>query len=476
VVEEKVEVAPQQRSKTRDLEMKNRQSKLKKMMGSAQPEHEDDGSGFLACAKRFVASPRFETVFACLIVANTLVMAAESQYSGVDVGFKLGHPGTPRPATEAWPGAEQAFEALDWIFGVSFTVELFVKICVMRCQFCKECWNIIDSIIVGMWLFTSAATFPLPIDPMLLRLARLARLLRLLKLIRTIQLFDSLYLMTTAMIGSFSVLLWSVVLLGIVQMMIACLLQSLLQDYILDDNNPMDARKQVFKFYGTFARAMLTMFEMTLGNWMVPCRALVENVSEWYMIFSLLHKMVIGFSVVTVMTAVFIQETFKVASIDDGIMMMNKERAKKTHMKKIGALFEFADKDNDGEINPDEFKLVVQDQEVRTWLAAMELDVRDDDELFQLLDTDHNGRLSADELVTGVSRLKGSAKNYDMVALQKGNDQILALLDSTHKLAMVNLQKDGGKLKELLQQTCHMMELRHSVPANAMPQINRYAL
>jgi len=179
---------------------------------------------------------------------------------------------------------------------------------------------------------------------------------------------------------------------------------------------------------------------------------------------------------VTVMTAVFIQETFKVASIDDGIMMMNKMRAKKTHMKKIGALFELADKDNDGEINIDEFKLVLRDQEVRTWLAAMELEICDDDELFQLLDTDDSGTLTADELVTGVSRLKGSAKNYDLVALQKGNDQILALLASTHKLATVTLQKDAGKLKELLQQTCHMMELRHSVPANAMPQINRYAL
>merc|ERR1719362_1683900 len=104
------------------------------------------------------------------------------------------------------------------------------------------------------------------------------------------------------------------------------------------------------------------------------------------MIFSLLHKMVIGFSLVTVMTAVFIQETFKVASIDDGIMMMNKERAKKTHLKKIGALFKVADEDGDGMIDPTEFKTVISNQEVRTWLASMELDIRDDDELFTLLD------------------------------------------------------------------------------------------
>jgi len=403
-------------------------------------------------------------------------MALESQYNGIDVGFELGYPQSPRTAKEAWPGADYAFIGLDWMFGIAFTLELLVKVCFMRFQFCTECWNIVDTILVAAWLFTALSTFPLPVDPMLLRLARLARLLRLLKLIRTIQLFDSLYLMTTAMLGSVSVLLWSAILLAVVQMLMAFFLQSLLEGYIMDENNPQDARELVFKYYGTFARTMLTMFEITLGNWMVPCRALVENVSEWYMIFSLLHKMVIGFSVVTVMTAVFIQETFKVASIDDGIMMMNKERAKKTHMKKIGALFDYADKDNDGEINVHEFKEVLANQEVRTWLAALELDVRDDDELFHLIDVDCSGTVTCDELVTGVSRLKGSAKNYDMVALQRGHQQIISLLDSTYNLAMIASQKDASRLAELLQHTCHMMELRHRVPANALSQINRYAL
>merc|ERR550532_2117622 len=157
-------------------------------------------------------------------------------------------------------------------------------------------------------------------------------------------------------------------------------------------------------------------------------------------------------------------------------MMMTKERAKKTHMKKIGALFDLADADGDGQIELAEFKEVLADKEVRTWLAAMELDIHDDDELFNLLDIDDSGSITADELVTGVSRLKGSAKNYDMVALQRGHTQIIGLLDSTHKLAMAAVQKDAGKLLELLQHTCHMMKLRHSFPANSMPQLKRYAL
>jgi hypothetical protein len=104
--------------------------------------------------------------------------------------------------------------------------------------------------------------------------------------------------------------------------MMALLLQKLVEPYVLDNRNPVDKRLQVFMFYGSFTRSMLTMFEITLGNWLPPCRALVENVNEWYMFLFVAHKLVIGFSVVSVINAVIVQETFKVATSDDKVMLM----------------------------------------------------------------------------------------------------------------------------------------------------------
>merc|ERR1719191_1989783 len=101
----------------------------------------------------------------------------------------------------------------------------------------------------------------------------------------------------------------------------------MLEDYLRDqDNSATPGGIQVFRYFGSFARSMLTMFEITLGNWIVPARALVENVSEWYMVFAIFHKLVIGFSVVSVITGVFIQETFKVATSDDTLMLIQKNR------------------------------------------------------------------------------------------------------------------------------------------------------
>merc|ERR1712000_478352 len=105
--------------------------------------------------------------------------------------------------------------------------------------------------------------------------------------------------------------------------MLALFMQTMVESYILGDAiNTATAvqRHEVFKYYGTFARTMLTMFEITLGNWMPPCRALVENVGEGWLMFFILHRLLIGFSVVAVINAVFMQETFKVATQDDKIL------------------------------------------------------------------------------------------------------------------------------------------------------------
>jgi len=65
------------------------------------------------------------------------------------------------------------------------------------------------------------------------------------------------------------VLFWSVILLALAQTIIAIVLQNQLQDFVLDESVPQAPRLEVFKFFGTYSRNMLTMFEITLGNWMM---------------------------------------------------------------------------------------------------------------------------------------------------------------------------------------------------------------
>jgi len=121
------------------------------------------------------------------------------------------------------------------------------------------------------------------------------------------------------------------------------------------------------------------------------------------------------------------QETFKVASSDDKIMMRTKERERKLHRKKMAKLFKAADASGDGKLDISEFRSILLSDEVKTWLAAQELSVRDADKLFSLLD-DGDSSLTSDELVRGVERLKGPAKAMDMAGLMNENQLMHANL------------------------------------------------
>ncbi|CAE7242440.1 CACNA1G [Symbiodinium necroappetens] len=364
---------------------------------------------------RYVHTTQFDAIFCGVILANTVVMALQMQYNGLRRGYLLGAPHFNYDASDYWPQAPVIFTFLDWVFGIVYCLEMIVKLIGFKKRFFQEWWNWFDGAIVLMWLVEVSLQSVVALDPAFLRMMRMARLLRLIRLVKTIQGFNALYIMTTAMMGSATCLFWSFMLLTTVQMMIAFFLNESLEVYFTDDTKPASEKLEVFEYFGTTARVMLTMFELTLANWPTAARILQENVTEWYSIFSVAYKLIVGFAAVGIINGVFMQETFKVAASDDKLMMRQKERDRSLHTKKMRTLFAAADESGDGFIDREEFCEIMNIPEVRTWLAAQELPVRDPNVLFSLLD-DGDAELTAEELVKGVERLKGTAKGIDLAA------------------------------------------------------------
>merc|ERR1740130_851063 len=105
----------------------------------------------------------------------------------------------------------------------------------------------------------------------------------------------------------------------------------------------IERRQKLYEYFGTFTRCFVSMFELTLANWPPVTRLLAEEVSEWFMLFCLIHKMTIGFAVIGVINGVIMQETFKVASTDDIIMVRQKQRAVALLRMKMSMLFDSID-------------------------------------------------------------------------------------------------------------------------------------
>lgn len=124
------------------------------------------------------------------------------------------------------------------------------------------------------------------------------------------------------------------------------------------------------------------------------------------------------------------------ASYDDTIMMRTKQKAMQNHIKKMQLLFEEADTSEDGKIDLDEFKEILADSELKAWLGAMELDIRDVSEAWELLQDDCNDRsggLTAEQLVLGVARLQGTAKSLDLMKVIKEQNSIKHKMDRLEK-------------------------------------------
>merc|ERR1712007_122789 len=108
-------------------------------------------------------------------------------------------------------------------------------------------------------------------------------------------------------------------------------LNNLLWSQMVHPGRSQDVRIQLFTYFGTFTRTMITMTELTLGNFVPVCRYLSEHIDEGYGHGILIYKVVVGFGMLKVMTGVFLHETFKAAGSDDELMVVQKKRAQQKH-------------------------------------------------------------------------------------------------------------------------------------------------
>ncbi|CAK0839410.1 unnamed protein product [Prorocentrum cordatum] len=361
----------------------------------------------------FVEGAFFETFMAILIMLNGLQMAFEVQHSGLIRGHALkyrDYAHNPNP----WQGAEHLWEALGIFFGVAFTFEVSIKIVVLRCKFFKSCWNLFDLFVVLCFLVESSAVVQGGLgETTALRLARLARLLRLVRVVRKMHGFDTLFLMTTALQSSFYVLAWSCMLLFIIQAMVAFSINQILEEFYFGDHHPLEEQDEIFEYFGSFSRALLSTFEMTLANWPPVCRLLMENVSEWFMVVCLLHKLTVFGNLA-------------------GGQGGQKESSTRTHNIKMQKLFEAGDTSGDGKLDKEEFLELTQNDEVKTWLSSMGLDASDGEALYDFMDVDKTGDVSVKELIDGVSKLKGAARSLDLHMCLKRQDELHQTLRDMH--------------------------------------------
>jgi hypothetical protein len=346
-------------------------------------------------------------------------MIVEEQYLGARAGFQVNfyeYYGSDEFSSTYMPAGDVVFDYLEKVFALVFTIEAVLRMAGRGRAYWRDPYELLDLFVVVCSVASILVQSYDSINIQLFRLLRTVKVLRMVKLIRRIKGLDSLHLMTAALSASGFALLWAGVLLFIMQSVVALIITNVFRsEYLLKPGAlTPEQSEQLFAYFGTYARSMLSTFELTLANWPPICRFLTDNLHEGWMVFAVAYKLSFGFAVVGVINAVFVQETFNVASTDDSIMVKRKQRAANTHRTKMERLFKRVDSDGNGRVSMREFGRVLRDKSIQTWLESMDLDASNADLLFTLIKQDGSRTISVDELIKGVARLKGAARSIDV--------------------------------------------------------------
>jgi len=255
-----------------------------------------------------------------------------------------------------------------------------------------------------------------------LRLMRLTRLVRILRLIRSMETIETFQLMATSLRACVTSATWAIIVLCVGLTVFALLMTMIVRDFYLQEesnsNLTLEEKLELFEYFGSYSRSMVSMFELALANWPVICRFLQEDLYEGWAVAAIFYKLTVGFAMIGILNAVFMQETFSAIEIDDSIMVAKKRRADKAHSKKMLRLFKHADKDDQGFLSRSGLRRVLRSPAIRTWLSSMNLDCTDSDLLFDLIDVAGVGRITLEDLEHGVASLRGPARSIDVKALK----------------------------------------------------------
>lgn len=372
----------------------------------------------LSCFRKtrlWLQSSRYEMLIAFILCINVLWMAFELQFSGTIAGYEMNFFSERPMLSHAMPAWELAIEVGDMFFTVFFVLDVLIRICILRLDFWRVCANYVDLAvsITSLVEVTILYAVDLPVHPVLFRLLRLGKLARAIRMVTMTSVLGSLQLLVKCLAASCNMLFWSFCLLTFVQCVAGLIVSTLCRDFILDEKKDLGLREEVFRYYGTFTRTFLTMFEILFANWGPPCRVLAENFSEWFSVFFLIYRCVLGFAVLNVVNSVFVQQTMKTASSDEELAFKQKEKDAQMYTRKVKRLFQTIDDSGDGAINFQEFSKLVQSPKLKFWTAQLELEYHDLLSLFEFLDNG-DGEITLMEFIEGAARLRGNAKALDI--------------------------------------------------------------
>ncbi|CAJ1396048.1 unnamed protein product [Effrenium voratum] len=376
----------------------------------------------------FVKGP-LDVYMGIVVCIHLAFMIAMAQLTGDTLDNDLGI------TSEAPTWSPEIFDIVEVVFFCIYVVDVLVRVVILRTEWAYDHFeglmfmNLFDAILV---LVSAAELFILPVlsdgregTSRSIRVIKLIRITRTLRVVKTVGIFRQLRVLVRSCVASVGALGWSMVLLLLLKLGFALAICQALQGYIADQSADLETRLEMNRFYGSFVKALYTMFEVThSGSWPLRVRPVVEKVSPWYALLFLSYITLVVFAVIRIVTALFLKETLASAANDADIAIEGQGREAKSFQRKLEELFRAADEDGNGALSADEFLEAMNLPSVQQYLNYLDIRVQDIGPLFDILD-DGDGLITIAEFSKGLMQIKGQARALDMVVLHHENAKLL---------------------------------------------------
>eukprot|EP00927_Polykrikos_kofoidii_P026551 TRINITY_DN23610_c0_g1_i2.p1 TRINITY_DN23610_c0_g1~~TRINITY_DN23610_c0_g1_i2.p1 ORF type:complete len:771 (+),score=106.39 TRINITY_DN23610_c0_g1_i2:213-2315(+) len=377
-----------------------------------------DGEGKLSRWARAYASlvkgAYFDYFIGIFIVLNTLFLGRQVD---VEVRSTLGAVSKEQPYNAA----------VETFFAVLFTVELLMRLSVYRLRFFCCLWNLFDVLVVACAVVEECIKYGVGANTVLgklkvFRLMRVFKLARAMKIIRVLRAFRELRIVMRSIFSCFRSLFWTLLLLTLVMYVVSIIIMDELA--MAKDQGSYDSSTENGHFnivhFGGLDRSILTLYQCVTGGllWSNTLRA-VEEVVPWIWVAWVWYVGFVGYAIANTVTGIFVDQAMKTAQEDARNMMAEEEGRRRSMMAELRQMLYKCDSNGDGVVSAEKMRKLCRTRQLRQLFRSFDVDPTDVLAYFDLV-CSVNQTLpisEVDSFSRGLFRLKGFAKNLDVVAL-----------------------------------------------------------
>lgn len=335
------------------------------------------------------------------------------------------------------------FRLVNFSFTAFYCLELLLRILAHGAKFVNgpdSRWNMFDSVLVFFSLIEES-TMEMEGGIDAFRVCRGLRMFRVLRIVRVIRSFKDLRLMLSSILQSLGSLSWAMLLLLTIMYLFSVVFMQGAVMWLTEHppgtvEGEDDIKAELELWYSSVLQTMYSLLASILGgvSWVELVRPL-EHISSIYRVLFSFYVVFVVVGVLNVLTGIFVERACELSNLDKELVIQSQLKRNEAFLWEMKRIFEEADTDGSGTIAWNEFRQYMENDKVKAYLASQQLDAYDARTLFDIIRGGQggNGVLTVENFIVGCQRLKGMAKEVDLLAVLQETRAVRKALKSLSK-------------------------------------------